>query len=236
MPKIEHTDFYSHVLGREIAVQVTGHEGYPLLMFPTSLGSYTQNHDFKLNQSIEWFVTQGKLKLYNIETLDRLTFYHEGLTPWERLKNYDLYMEFLATEYIPYLQRLHRTPRIAVAGVSFGAYHSANLTFRFPNLVSHAFLLSGLYSIRELMEGLNDDLVYFNSPEEFVRNDDQAKYTHLQLVLSTSDQDVCKEPTRRLAACLNEKNITHWYDEKIGMPHDWPLWREVLPRFIGAYF
>ena len=49
MPRIEHTDYYSHLLGMSLQVEVTGHYGYPIVMFPTSQGQYTQNHDFKLN-------------------------------------------------------------------------------------------------------------------------------------------------------------------------------------------
>ena len=71
MPQIIHTDYYSHILGMSLQVEVTGHFGYPIIMFPTSQGSYTQNTDFHLNGSISHFTDNGILKLFNVQTIDK---------------------------------------------------------------------------------------------------------------------------------------------------------------------
>lgn len=236
MPQIEHTDFYSNILGISLKVEVTGHYGYPIIMFPTSQGQYTQNHDFKLNESINWFVEQGKVKLYNIETIDAWSFYDKKISPKERIKNYELYVRFLAQEFIPYIQKIHNTNRVAVAGASFGGYHAANLAFRFPDLVSHLFSLSGAFSIRNFMDGYSDEYVYYNCPREFVIQDEAWKYKHMHIVLSTSDEDICKDKNLEMAEILQSKGIDFWYDERKWINHDWPLWRMVFPVFIGAYF
>lgn len=236
MPRIEHTDFYSHILGISVPVEITGHYGYPVLMFPTSQGSYTQNHDFKLNESISWFTNEGKLKLYNVQTIDKLSLYNKNIHPAERIRNYELFVQFLVKEYVPYLQRQHQTHRIAIAGASFGGYHSANFAFRFPDLISHLFCLSGAFDIRSFMDGYSDDLVYFNCPREFVKNDEAWKYRHMHIVLSTSDQDICLGPTQEMAGILSQKGIDHWYDERKWISHDWPLWRMVFPMFVGRFF
>ncbi len=162
MPHIEHTDYYSNILGISLKVEVTGHYGHPVIMFPTSQGQYTQNHDFHLNGSINWFVEQGKVKLYNIETIDSWSFYDNTISPRQRIRNYERYVQFLIKEFVPYIQKLHKTHRVAVAGASFGGYHAANFAFRFPDVVSHLFCLSGAFSIRSFMDGFSDDLVYFN--------------------------------------------------------------------------
>lgn len=236
MPQIIHTDYYSHILGMSIKVEVTGHFGYPMIMFPTSQGSYTQNTDFHLNDSISWFTDNGRLKLFNLQTIDNLSFYNNNISAYDRIRNYELYVQFLVQEFIPYIQRTHNTHRVAVAGASFGGYHASNFAFRFPDLVSHLFCLSGAFSIRNFMDGLQDDLVYFNCPEEFVRNDEAWKYKHMHIVLSTSDRDICLEPTRRMSGILAAKGIDHWYDEQKWIDHDWPLWRMVFPKFVGRFF
>lgn len=236
MPQIIHTDYYSHILGMSIKVEVTGHFGYPMIMFPTSQGSYTQNTDFHLNDSISWFTDNGRLKLFNLQTIDNLSFYNNNISAYDRIRNYELYVQFLVQEFIPYIQRTHNTHRVAVAGASFGGYHASNFAFRFPDLVSHIFCLSGAFSIRNFMDGLQDDLVYFNCPEEFVRNDEAWKYKHMHIVLSTSDRDICLEPTRRMSGILAAKGIDHWYDEQKWIDHDWPLWRMVFPKFVGRFF
>lgn len=236
MPQIERTNYYSHILGQDVNIEVTGHYGYPVLMFPTSKGSYTQNHDFGLNQSINWLIDQGRIKLYNIQTNDAENLYNKAITPEQRIINYEHFVQFIIQEYIPHIQRLHSTHRVAMAGASFGGYHAANLAFRFPDLVSHLFCLSGAFTIRDFMDGYNNDLVYFNCPREFVANDDAGKYHHMNIVLSTSDGDICRDGTIEMSDILNRKGITNWYDEQKWISHDWPLWRMVYPKFIGAYF
>jgi len=236
MPQITHTDYYSHILGKSIKVEVTGHFGTPVIMFPTSQGSYTQNADFHLNGSISWFTDNGILKLFNVETIDNLSFYNKNISAYDRIRNYELYVQFLVQEFIPYIQKTHNTHRVAVAGASFGGYHAANFAFRYPDLVSHLFCLSGAFSIRNFMDGIQDELVYFNCPDEFVKNDEAWKYKHMHIILSTSDRDICLEPTRRMAAILTAKGINHWYDEQKWIDHDWVLWRMVFPTFIGRFF
>lgn len=236
MPKIERTEYYSHTLGANVATEVTGHYGYPLLMFPTSNGSYTQNHDFKLNESISWLVEEGKVKLYNVQTPDQQSFYNDHIPPEERIRNYERWIQFLISEYVPMIQKVHSTHRIAVAGASFGGYHASNFAFRFPGLVSHLFCLSGAFSIRNFMDGYQDDFVYYNCPNEFVKNDEAWKYKHMHIVLSTSDQDICLGKTQEMSAILRMKGIGHWYDERKWISHDWPLWRMVFPMFAGRYF
>lgn len=236
MPRIEHTDFYSHILGTSLKVEVTGHFGYPILMFPTSQGQYTQNHDFKLNDSINSLVEEGKVKLYNIETIDNYSFYDKNIPASERIRNYELYMQFLSQEFVPHLQDMHSEHRIAVAGASFGGYHAANFAFRFPDVVSHMFCLSGAFSIRNFMDALSNDLVYFNCPREFMVNEEAWKFNHMHIVLSTSDEDICLNQTREMAEILTSKGINHWYDERKWISHDWPLWRMVFPIFVGRFF
>ena len=236
MPRIEHTDFYSHILGIKLNVEVTGHYGYPIIMFPTSQGQYTQNHDFKLNDSISSLVDEGKVKLYNLETIDAYSFYDKKIHPSERIRNYEKYMQFLAQEFVPYLQKMHSEHRVAVAGASFGGYHAANFAFRFPDLVSHLFCLSGAFSIRNFMDGYDHELVYFNCPREFVLNDEAWKYRHIHIVLSTSDEDICLDQTKEMSGILHSQGIDHWYDEQKWISHDWPLWRMVFPKFVGRFF
>ena len=236
MPRIEHIDFYSHLLGMSLKVEVTGHFGYPILMFPTSQGQYTQNHDFKLNESINWFVEQGKVKLYNIETIDKFSIYDKNIHAAERIRNYELYVQFLIQEFVPYLQALLSEHRIAIAGASFGGYHASNFAFRFPDVVSHLFCLSGAFSIRNFMDGFSNEQVYFNCPREFMRNDEAWKFSHMHIVLSTSDEDICLEQTKEMSNILSAKGINHWYDERKWINHDWPLWRMAFPMFIGRFF
>lgn len=232
----QHTDYYSHILGLSLPVEVTGHYGYPVIMFPTSQGNYTQNSDFLLTDSVKWLTDSGKIKIYNVQTIDNLSLYNKNIPPQERIRDYELFIQFLVKEYIPYIQKLHQTHRVAVAGASFGAYHAANFAFRFPDLVSHMISLSGAFSIRSFMDGYSDDLVYLNCPREQMHNAEPWKFGHMHIVLSTSDEDICLHPTREMAGILTEKGINHWYDEQKWIKHDWHLWKMMFPVFMGRFF
>lgn len=236
MASIQYIQYYSHTLERNINLEVTGHWGHPILMFPSSYGSFTQNNDFGLNGAVMNFVDEGKIKLYNVESLDGLSFYADNLSSEAKIHNYELYMQFLKNELIPFIQTECNTHRIGVAGVSFGGYHAANTAFRFPDLVSHLFAMSGVFNIRNFTPLSDDMRIYFNCPDEFMANEESWRYQHMNIVLSTSDWDSCKPKNEQMAAILGSKGIPHWYDEKKWIEHDWPLWKMVFPEYINRYF
>ena len=236
MPKVVYTDYYSHILGRSLQVEVTGHWGYPILMFPTTKGQFIQNRDFKLNDSVRWFTDNGIVKLYNIQTLDAENIYNKSIHPNERIWRYEMYHRFLTEEYVPYLQRENSTHTIATAGCSFGGYHAANFGFRNPGIVSHIFSMSGAFSVRDFMKGGDSDLIYFHSPDEFMRNEQSWRYNHLWAVLGTTDRDGLRPDNRQMAGILAERRIKHWYDEKKWADHDWPIWVRMFPEYLGKFF
>lgn len=92
MASKQNIQYYSNTLGRNINVEIMGHWGHPILMFPSSGGQYTQNSDFGLNASVMQFVEEGRIKLYNVETLDMLTFYNDSMNSETKIHNYELYM------------------------------------------------------------------------------------------------------------------------------------------------
>ncbi|MFN3849932.1 MAG: alpha/beta hydrolase-fold protein [Spirosomataceae bacterium] len=229
----KHIKFYSHILGRDMDLLVSGHWGYPVLMFPTSMGNYLQNRDFGLNNSIANLVDSGKVKLYNIDSIDFQSFYAKDLAPGIKIYNYNLYTRFLKEELVPSIQRECSTHRVAVAGASFGGYHCTNFAFKYPDLVSHCFSLSGSFNIKSFMKGYYDDNVYFNNPVDFMPNAESWKYNHMSVVLGTSDWDICRQDNIDMSRILASKGINHWYDEKKWASHDWPLWNMMFPEYIG---
>lgn len=236
MAKVEHIPFYSNTLGRNINVEVTGHWGHPILMFPSSGGQYTQNTDFGLVGSVMHLIEEGRIKLYNVETIDMLSFYDDNMNTETKIHNYELYMQFLKNEMIPYIQKECNAHHIATAGVSFGGFHAANTAFRFPDVVSHLIAMSAAFNIRNMAPMSDDMRIYYNCPDEFMQNEEGWKYDHMQIVLGTSDWDICRDKNLHMSGILNVKGIDHWYDEKKWVEHDWPLWKMAFPEYAGSYF
>lgn len=231
-----HIKFYSHILGKDIDVLISGHWGYPILMFPTSMGSYMQNKDFGLNDTVAHLVNTGKVKLYNVGSIDFQSFYAKDLSPAIKIYNYNLYTRFIKEEFVPYLQRECNVHRVAVAGCSFGGYHCTNFALKYPDFVSHCFSMSGAFSIKSFMGGYYDDNVYFNNPMDFMQNEANWKYNHMKIVLGTSDWDICRQDNIEMSRLLASKEIGHWYDERKWATHDWPLWKMVFPEYVSQMF
>ncbi len=229
----EHINFYSHILGRTMDLHVAGHWGFPVLMFPTSMGNAYQNRDSGLLKSVEGYINEGKIKAYNIASLDNETFYGKRLPAHIKIYNYEIYTKFLIEELIPEIQKQSNTHRIGLVGCSFGAYHAMNLACKYPDIAKFVIGMSGSYEIKSFMHGHYDDNVYFNNPVDFMRNAENWKYNHLKIVLGTSDWDICRDETLRFSHLLGNKKINHWYDEKKWAKHDWPLWNMAFPEYLS---
>ena len=236
MAKVEYIQYYSNTLSRNINLEVTGHWGHPIIMFPSSGGQFTQNTDFGLIGSVMNFIEEGKVKIYNVESIDMMSFYNDHMDSNTKIHNYELYMQFIKNELIPYIQRECNAHRIGVSGVSFGGFHAANTAFRFPDLISHYIGMSAAFNIRSMAPQSDDIRIYYNCPDEYMRHEDGWKYDHMQMVLGTSDWDICLDKNRHMSGILKSKGIAHWYDEKKWMDHDWPLWKMMFPQYLSSYF
>ena len=84
--KEKHIKFYSHILSSDIDILISGHWGYPILMFPTSMGNYLQNKDSGLLDTVDDLVEAGKIKLYNVDSIDFQSFYAKDLPTQQNKK------------------------------------------------------------------------------------------------------------------------------------------------------
>jgi esterase/lipase superfamily enzyme len=201
-------------------------------MFPTSMGGYLQNKEFGLLDTVDDLVDAGKIKLYNVETIDFQSFYAKDLPAQAKIYNYNLYTQFLKEELVPAIQIECGVHRIAVAGCSFGGYHCTNFAFKNPDLVAHLFSMSGAFSIKSFIKNHYDDNVYFNEPMDFMNHVESWKFKHMNIVLGTSDGDICREDNLQMSILLSNKGINHIYDEKRWASHDWPLWKIMFSEYV----
>lgn len=225
--------WYSHNLNADFELLSFGHSGYPVLLFPTSMGRYYESKDFKMIDSISWFIEEGKIKVYCVDSIDKMSWYNKNIHPAERVKNHILYDKLLLEEVSTLARQETGHSKIITAGCSFGGYHAANFAFRHPWLVSHMFSLSGAFDIRGQLEGFYNDDVYFNNPVDFIPNNNHPDLWQMKIVLGTSDRDICRADNERLSQTLNEKDIPHWLDIRHNANHDWPIWRQMLPDYLA---
>ncbi|MCY7352752.1 MAG: esterase [Cytophagaceae bacterium] len=227
--------YYSHHLGRDIEVLSYGHWGYPMVIFPTTMGRYFEAKDFKLIESISWHITNGVVKVYCVDSIDKDSWYAKHLHPSVRIYNHTLYDRFLTDEFVPFMQRECGSEKIAVAGCSFGGFHAANFAFRHPGQVSHLFSMGAAFNIRSFLDGYSDDNVYFNNPPDYLPNaNDPALWQMKQIILGTAEHDFCKADNYRMSGILRQKNISHQLDDRPFGNHDWPVWRDMFPGYLST--
>jgi esterase/lipase superfamily enzyme len=217
----------------DIEMLVFGDRGYPVILFPTSMGRYYENKDFKLTDSASWFVDQGLVKIYCIDSIDKLSWYNKHAHPIERIRNHVHYDNMLYHELAPWAMHETGQSKVCVAGCSFGGYHAANFAFKHPDRVSHMFSMSGAFDIKDQLDGFYNEEAYFNNPVDFVQNATDPAIWQMKIILGTSDNDICKGSNLYFSEILKRKNIDHWLDIRPNAEHDWPVWREMFPHYLS---
>jgi esterase/lipase superfamily enzyme len=225
--------WYSPSLSMDIEVLAFGTQGYPIILFPTSLGRYYENKDFNLIDSVAWFINEGLVKIYCVDGIDRLSWYNKGIHPAERVKNHIWYDMMLYNELVPLAQRETGVHKVATAGCSFGGYHATNFAFKHPEVVKYVFNMGAAFDIKGQLDGYYDDNVYFNNPLDFIEQAESASFRDLHVVLGTGTHDMCWEANEKMANILRTKNISHWLDVRHDAKHDWPVWREMFPHYLS---
>jgi len=231
--KEQYFKWYSQELSKDFEMLVFGHSGYPVVLFPTSMGSYQENKDFKLIDSASWFLEQGLIKIYCPDSVDRLSWYNKSIPPQGRVHNHVCYDNMLNKELVPRIMHETGQSRVAVAGCSFGGYHSVNFAFKHPEKVSHLFSMSGAFDIKSHLDGYYDSNVYFNNPPDFLANLQNPNLWNINIVLGTSEWDICRVANEEMSTMLKAKNIKHWLDMRGWAKHDWPIWREMFPHYLS---
>jgi esterase/lipase superfamily enzyme len=212
---------------------IFGHAGYPVILFPTSLGHYNENKDFKLIDSAAWFIEQGLIKIYCVDGVDQYTFYNKQIHPAERIRNYNFYDKYIRDEVIPLAQHETGHSYVATAGCSFGGYHATNCGFKHPDVVRYIINMSAKFDIKPQLNGFYSDEVYFNNPIDYLPNLQDNNLRDMYVFLGTGTEDMCWQANEDMAAILRSKEVPHWLDVRPGAKHDWPIWREMFPHYLS---
>lgn len=229
----EYHKWHSPAAGRDFEMLVFGSGGVPLILFPTSQGRYYQNKDQGLIETARSFLGNQRVKIYCPDSVDTESWYNKSASPADRVLRHTLYERLILQEIVP--RMIHETghSRIAVAGCSFGGYHSANLAFRHPALVGWCFSMSGVFDIRSFTDGYYDDNVYFNNPVDFIPGANDPALWHMGIVLGTAEHDICRGQNEWMSRLLAAKSVPHWLDIRSGRDHDWPVWKEMFPHYLS---
>lgn len=243
---------YSHHMGRDMEFKIYGHAGKAMLYIPCQDGRFFDFENFRMADQLRPWIDAGKLQVFSVDTVDGESWSSKWWDKRKRIERHEQWIHYLVEEIAPQMidrareRNQEENPRLMTFGCSMGAMHAANLFFRFPQLFDQGLALSGVYDARFCFGDYMDDLVYQNSPVDYLLNMPQDHY-YMDLYRN-SQMIVCVgqgaweietlEGTRKLDVVVKEKNIPIWVDFwGYDVSHDWDWWyRQVdyfMPKLLG---
>ncbi|MBS1807196.1 MAG: esterase family protein [Acidobacteria bacterium] len=223
-----------------------GHYGPPVLMLPTAAADFLEYERFQLIDSVKWFIDEGKVKLYSVNSVNNRALLNKHASGHEKVGWLNAYDSYLIEEVLPLIRNDCNDPHVKpiVMGISLGAYLAGNTFFRHSDLFSGAILLSGTYDIRNYLDGHYDQDAYFHNPADYLpRLDDEYHLPTLRhgdrKIIIFTGQGAFEAPdrSRHLSNILHSKDIPHWLDVwGHNVNHDWPWWRQAMPYYFGKLF
>ncbi|MDP4240338.1 MAG: alpha/beta hydrolase-fold protein [Bacteroidota bacterium] len=237
---------YSHSLGRDMEYKIYGHQGKPVLVFPTSNGRFYQYEDSGMINAISSFIQDGKIQVWTADGIDWETFFSDGWNNLSKIERHEAYFNYIRDELVPGILWTSQennngdSQKIVVTGCSMGAYHAANFYFRYPWHIDTVVALSGVYSTDYFFGNYKPVEIYLNSPIDYLKNNNAYyidRFRNSNLIFCCGQgayEDFMLEDTYKLKGVFDEKGIHAWFDiwgnESV---HDWTWWHKQIEYFLG---
>ena len=226
----------SSILGRRMELLAFGHAGPPMLVFPTSMGSFFEYEDRGMTEALRDKLDGGGLRLFCVQTLDDESFYARR-HPRERIDRYLTWERSLLEEVVPFARQASGHPTIGVTGCSFGAYHAFTMALRHPDVFTSCITMGGAFDITRFLDGYYDQDAYLLCPPHFLPNLADPwfldRYRQNKWVFVTGEADICRGATEHAAGLLSAKGVPNslhvWGD---GSLHDWPEWVKMARAYV----
>jgi esterase/lipase superfamily enzyme len=239
---VEYRKKWSSHLNKDMEFKVYGHAGKPAIVFPSGCGRFYEFEDFGMVEAVRWFIEEGKVQLYAVDSVDCESWMAHWMFPGDRGWRHLQYERYILEEFVPFVHdHSQYEHKLMTVGCSMGAYHAANFFFKHPDIFDTVIALSGLYGPQHFVGDYMDDNVYFNFPLCYLPNltdpwyIDRFRESEIVICVGQGDweEDSIRE-TRALEEDLHALGVHAWVDYwGYNVAHDWPWWRKQLPYFLG---
>lgn len=233
----EYLKDHSSRLGREMELLVFGHEGLPVMVFPTSGGRFFEFEDRGMIAALSGKIDAGQVQLYCVDSVDKESWYNKNVTPRLRIARHMQYEEYLIQEVVPLIRTRNSDPHLFAIGCSFGGFHAVNIALRHPDIFSGLLSMSGAFDLSNFLHGYYDEDCYYNLPTHYLPNLTDpwffSLYRRNNYVLATGWDDQCLAQNQNLDRILSEKEIPHkLYIWDAHNSHDWPTWERMVREYL----
>lgn len=238
--EIQYKKHYSTNLNRDMEYKTYGEKGHPVLVFPSQDGRFYDYQDFDMVGTLSKFIDRGQIRLICVDSIDRETWSDLNGDHHRRIALHERWFHYIVDELIPEVRHFSNETFI-VTGCSMGGFHAGNFFFRRPDIFDTLIALSGLYHASYFFGDYTDELVYGNSPIDFLTWmpadhyywDIYRQRKIICCVGQGSWEDDLLDSTRRLDTVLAQKGVPHWCDYwGHDCAHDWPWWQKQIGYFL----
>lgn len=252
---VQYHKHWSKNLGRDMEYKVYGTEGKGVLVFPSQDQHFYEWEDNGMVDVLAPMIEAGLIHLICCDSIDSETW-SNGLNSAdvtfvseeeksryrERIELHERWYNYIVSELIP---EVSNGEQLVVTGCSMGGYHAGNVFFRRPDLFSTILSFSGLFHADYFFPQYDDELIYFNSPLDFLQGQHDPSvllslYRSKQIICCCGQGDyeeITSASTRRLQQVLANAGVDGWFDfwgEDVN--HDFYWWRKQAVYFFGKIF
>lgn len=240
MEKVRST-WYSPRLRQDVTVARFGHYGTPLLLFPTAGGDAEECERMLMIRALSPLIDAGRLKVYSPDSVPGRAWIDKDLSTGHKAWTQNQYDGYVHEELVPYIRRDCNTPGIEMltAGASLGGYNALMSICRHPDVFRTAICMSGTFDLSGWMDGHHPVEFHMASPIHFLPylgDGKQLERLRRRFVIFAAGEGRWETPSNswKAASVLGSKGVPNRVD--LWGPdhdHDWPTWREMLPKYLS---
>ena len=173
----EYHKWWSLHLQRDMELLVFGHAGAKVLVFPSRLGRFYEYENLGIVALLKHKIEEGWIQLYCVDSVDAESFYCNGAHPFDRIKRHIAFEHYILKEVLPFMDAKNTHNCVIAHGLSLGAFHAANIVFRYPQFFKKLVACSGRYDLTlniehfyDLFDGFYNQEIYFHTPVHYLPN------------------------------------------------------------------
>ena len=237
--KIEYHKNWSVNLGREVEYKTYGESGRGVLVFPSQDQRFYEWEDNGMIDVLAPMIESGEFRLICCDSIDVETWSLTGGDYETRIHRHEHGFDYVVDELVP---EVSRGERLIVSGCSMGGYHAGNFFFRRPDLFDGIVSLSGLFHADYFFPEYDNELIFRNSPLDFLAamsadNLIAEQYKGKTLIFCCGQgnyERVTGGSTSRLRDVVAKFGLDTWFDFwGKDVSHDFYWWRKQAAYFFG---
>ena len=246
---IQYHNQWSDSLQRNIEYKTYGTQGRGVLVFPSQDQRFYEWEDNGMIDVLAPMIEAGRIHLICCDSIDAETWSNgvngaESVSDYEksryqeRIDLHERWFNYIIDELIP---ELNQGEQLIVTGCSMGGYHAANVFFRRPDLFCTLLSLSGLFHASYFFPAYDNDLIYRNSPLDYLRGisdpslllDSLRRKQIICCVGQGAYEEITSESNRQLQRILTDASVDAWFDYwGADVNHDFVWWRRQASYFF----